>query len=211
MMYRGVIFDLDGTLADTELLWKTAKAGVLRAHGYSPNDHWIEVKGGSLPATALALGEMLPGVPAAQWEAELLCLLRARLNDSTVRPMPGARDLVSGLRQAGIAAGVASNSPAELVLEVLKLIGIEVAAAVGIAPPLSPKPRPDVYLEACRQLRLTPAEAMAVEDSDIGVRAARLAGLRVVAVGKGVTEPADRTIPSLTAGLPIFDGVGHGA
>ena len=68
-----------------------------------------------------------------------------------------------------------------------------------------PKPAPDVYLEACRQLGVEPAMAVALEDSAVGIAAAKAAGLTVIAVPESevadVSE-ADRVASSLAALLP---------
>ena len=80
--------------------------------------------------------------------------------------------------------GVASNTPRELVglaLESAALAGSFDAVVTADDVP-RPKPAPDVYLEACRRLGVAPSMAVALEDSAVGISAARVAGLTVIAV-----------------------------
>jgi beta-phosphoglucomutase-like phosphatase (HAD superfamily) len=101
---------------------------------------------------------------------------------------------------------IASSSELEWVVSHLDRLGLRDAfASVAChGPELRAKPDPDTYLAACAALGVEPAAALAVEDSPHGIRAARAAGLRVVAVPNDVTarldlSAADLRLPSLAA------------
>ena len=94
----------------------------------------------------------------------------------------GARELVDALAgRVGLA--VASNTAADLVRQALDAVGLSAFGVVVSGQDLGqPKPAPDVYLAACRALAVAPADAIAFEDSPMGVQSALAAGLFVVGV-----------------------------
>ena len=98
--------------------------------------------------------------------------------------------------------GVASNSPRRLVDTALQTAGLSGAFDAIVTSEDVPrsKPAPDIYLEACRRLGVTPAETLALEDSASGVAAAKAAGLACIAVPQYAetdVTAADRVIDSL--------------
>jgi HAD superfamily hydrolase (TIGR01509 family) len=116
--------------------------------------------------------------------------------------MPGARALVTQLAGA-VPLAVASNSTPRLVRAVLRASGLpdvwETVVCAGDG--LRPKPAPDVYLAACRELKAAPEGSVALEDSPTGVAAARAAGMRVIGIPSlpGLHLDADAAYPSLEA------------
>jgi HAD superfamily hydrolase (TIGR01509 family) len=181
--FRAAIFDMDGLLLDTERLWVEAEAELLERHG----DHFTEADHAATHGRAMAdsvviYAKRLGGLDPTMLEAELLELMRAHY-DGGAALQPGAEALVRGL-EGRMRLGVASSTTAPLVRLGLERVGLldafEVVtsgADLGRA-----KPFPDAYLEACRALEVSPAEAIAFEDSPVGVRAAVAAGMVVVAV-----------------------------
>jgi HAD superfamily hydrolase (TIGR01509 family) len=112
--------------------------------------------------------------------------------------MPGVPPLVLDLARTSPLV-VVTNGPRHLVEDVLAGVRIRqhfrwVLSAESVA---RPKPSPDVYLAACDAAGVAPADAVAFEDSLVGVRAALAAGLRVVGVSGTVALPADIVVPSL--------------
>jgi HAD superfamily hydrolase (TIGR01509 family) len=97
---------------------------------------------------------------------------------------------------ARVAVAVASNTAAHLVRRALDAVGLDSLAVVTSGTDLgAPKPDPTVYLAACRALGVDPADAVAFEDSPMGVRSALDAGLFVV----GVPERGDVDLASAGA------------
>ncbi len=123
--------------------------------------------------------------------------------DERVEPLPGAVELVSALAKAGVPIGIASNDDREIVLLALAAAGLANAFDVIVSAEQVEwaKPSPDVYLRACSALGVEPSEALALEDSEPGVTAARAAGMRVYAVpqltGEADVASADRVLSSL--------------
>jgi HAD superfamily hydrolase (TIGR01509 family) len=181
-----VIFDNDGLLLDTESVWTRAEQDLFerRDAAFTPADKRelvgtsAEIAGGLLERR---LGE--PG-RAEELIAELNELVVAELEHG-VEAMIGARDLLLRLRERGTPLGLVSNSPRRFVERSIELAGFEgqfdvVISAHEVA---APKPAPDPYLEACRQLGVEAGPAVvALEDSPTGVAAARAAGLTVIGV-----------------------------
>ncbi|MER6395707.1 HAD family phosphatase [Kitasatospora sp. NPDC001603] len=184
-----VLFDMDGTLVDTEHLWWQAAAELadeLR-HPLTDQDapevlgqaiehtaaHLHRVSGTSLSEAELAdrLGESFAGKVAAQ----------------TV-PRPGALALLAELRDARVPTALVSASPRRVVDLVLSTIGRD-WFAVTLAAEDTPrtKPAPDPYLAAAERLGLDPADCVAVEDTPTGVASAAAAGCAVLAVPSTAT------------------------
>ena len=206
--FHAVIFDLDGLLLDTEPGWRRAESELLRRHGDTftaadaaaslgtPVDTVIERY-----ATRLGMGD--------EGRAELLVELMDLARLEYAGPIPfraGAAELLRALR-GRVALGVASNTPRGLVgqaLESAALTGSFDAVVTADDVP-RPKPAPDVYLEACRRLGVVPSTAVALEDSAVGISAARMAGLTVIAVPESSvvdTSAADHVAASLVELVP---------
>jgi HAD superfamily hydrolase (TIGR01509 family) len=181
---RALVFDLDGVLLDSEQVWNEAKEELVREQG----GRWREdaprrMMGMSSPEWAAYLRDEL-GVP----------LEPKAISDQVVRRLEHIyRDrlpLIDGASEAvdrlatSLPLGLASSSNREIIDLFLELTGLGPRFAVTLSSEevARGKPAPDVYLEVLRRLRADPAGSIAVEDSENGIRAAKAAGMRVVAV-----------------------------
>jgi len=181
-----VIFDNDGLLLNTEVVWSRAEEVMFARRGLEFTlAHKHEVVGTSAQ-TAGAIFERQLGEPgrAAEIVEELDELVFVEL-EKGIEPMPGALDLVADLRDRATPIAIASNSPARFIARALELVGLHDAFAVqmsGHEVP-APKPAPDVYLAACEGLGVAPgAEVIVLEDSPTGVAAGVAAGCTVLGV-----------------------------
>jgi HAD superfamily hydrolase (TIGR01509 family) len=196
-----VLFDNDGLLLNTELLWTRAETTLFARHGMTfTMDHKREMIGTSMRESELIIERQLG---LSGHGAELMADLHELVMEEArqgVEPMPGAVDLLDAL--AGRAIGVASNSPRGFVERTLEAAGLRdrfgcVLSADDVA---RPKPAPDLYVELARALGADPAACVALEDSATGVAAARAAGAFVIGVPSldgVVLDEADLVAPSL--------------
>ena len=200
-----VIFDLDGTLVETEQVWRDVRRDFVRTHGGRWNDaaaaamigmrtnEWAryihEDLGVAVDASEIA-GEVLPGVIA-------------RLRNVPI--LPGASEALVRLGRT-FRLGLATSAALPVANAILAQTGWRERFAVVVsADEVSRgKPAPDVYLRALELLDVAPDRAAAVEDSANGIRSAYNAGLRVIAVPNREFAPdaealslAARTITTL--------------
>lgn len=183
-MASAVVFDLDGTLVDSEPIAERAWSATLLRHGY-------EVSAGDVAATTglSAPDTQIYFLRAAQLSPDLDLLsdvdaVRFELLEAELTAFDDALETVRELAARGIPLGVATSSSKrsmELKLEKTDLARyFDVAVAVDDV--RLGKPAPDLYVEAAMRLRTDPADCLAIEDTDIGADAAVAAGMRVVQV-----------------------------
>ncbi|MER7924716.1 HAD-IA family hydrolase [Streptomyces sp. NPDC096057] len=176
---QAVLFDMDGTLVDTERLWWEA---VEQVAGRTLTDtDQPEVLGRPVEHTADWLARAT-GAPAADLATALHREFAARVRTGIV-PRPGALDLLDALARDGVPTALVTASPRAVADTVLDALGAGRFAVSVTADDTGPtKPAPDPYLAACRALGVDPAACVAVEDTQTGVSSAEAAGCAVLAV-----------------------------
>lgn len=183
--FDAVVFDLDGTLIDTESLCNAAGAEACANLGFPVSLEFFESLAGIDDRTRAALIEAHVGATVelqaflAEWDR--LCTLRFAQG---IPVKAGALELLERLAAAGVPLALATSSrrgPAE---EKLLATGLRrhFRTVVTFDDVAAPKPAPDAYLIAAERLGVAPARCLAFEDSETGARAAHAAGMTVVQV-----------------------------
>ena len=186
-----VLWDMDGTLVDTEPYWIAAEAPLVEEYGGSwSHEDALQLVGLSLDASARIL--QAAGVTLS--EDEIISTLSARViamcADKGVPFRPGALELLRDLRASGVKTGLVTMSYRNMALSILDLIEFD-AFDIVIAgdDAVRPKPFPDPYLQAAEALGVDIADTVAIEDSPNGLRSAIASG--AVALGVPNILPLD--------------------
>ena len=192
---KAAIFDMDGLLIDSEPLWREAEIGVFSSVGVPLTDEMCR------ETTGLRLDEVVRyWHDRNPWQGESLAVVETRILDAVSRlivergrPMPGVRETINKFAAEDYKLAVASSSPMPLirtVLETFKMIEYFPVLHSADAEDEG-KPNPAVYLSTMSRLGVEAGNCVAFEDSVAGVRAAKGAGARVIAV----PDPADISNP----------------
>ena len=192
MSIKALLFDFDGLLLDTETPSFQAWVDLYREQGVELRleDYVTCVGTHGSSFDAVANLERLTGK-----YQDRDALVRRHRESAIARvaglaPLPGVATLLEAARERGLRCAVASSSPREWVEGNLSRLGLlDCFAAILCRGDVERvKPAPDLFLEACRRLGVSPSEVVVFEDSLNGVKAARAAGIFCVAVPNAVTE-----------------------
>jgi HAD superfamily hydrolase (TIGR01509 family) len=206
---RGVVFDMDGVLIDSGAHHRDAWRLLLQELGLTPVPDFWRLTIGRPAEEAVAL---LLGRPVGAAEAAALARRKrahyTRLAARGMLPIPGAPAFVAALARQGVPRAVATSATRHDVEDLLADLGVRrhfdvIVTAEDVR---RGKPDPEVYVRAARGLGLPPGGCVVFEDSLVGVRAARTAGMRVIGVTSAHT---DRELEAAGAERAIadFEGV----
>lgn len=182
-----VVFDCDGTIVDTETVSDAAWREVLARYGYTPTEaDLLEVTGTTWPfAFHHFRGQVDIGDDPVVFREELREVFR-RVFEAEVEFFHDVLGVMRTLADRRIPMAVASSSSHEHVERVLDTAGVRslVTAVFGAEDTDKNKPDPAPYLAAAAALGAEPERCSAVEDSDVGIDAAKAAGMWVVAMDR---------------------------
>ncbi len=182
---RGVIFDLDGCLVDSEPLSLEAIASEMRTLGIK--DATAEEIGNKFLGVAMPLiadyvssrlHTLVPDDFADRVETQLLATYQTEL-----RQIAGAPELLSGLNSEGCAMAIATGGSLKRMAATLEISGLESwfeGTATSASEVAQGKPAPDIFLLALERLKLKPSDCVVLEDSPHGVKGALAAGIPAI-------------------------------
>jgi HAD superfamily hydrolase (TIGR01509 family) len=207
-----VVFDLDGVIVETEEVWDEVREAYVRERGgrYDPEAQRAMMGMSSLEWSRFIHEEL--GVPdgPAQISEDVVRLMLARYREQ-LPLIDGAAEAVERLA-ARWPLGVASSSNRTLIDAVLDLSGLRTFFRATVSSEEVPrgKPAPDVYLEAARRLGVPATACAAVEDSHNGIRSAKAAGMRVIAIPNPSFPPDEEALATADVVLGSIDELSVG-
>lgn len=212
--FDAVLFDLDGTLIDSEPLGMRGLGMILSRYGHAmPADFGQHVIGRRSHDSATLLIEHFALPHTVE---ELVAEKRVLINDlieREVEALPGAEAILRELRERGVPAAVATSSSRPYLNMILAKFGWAefFAASVTGEEVAHGKPAPDIFLRAAELLDVPPARCLVIEDAPHGVAAGLAAGATVLAIPNSVTGTLQfpdgaRHIQALATILDLLDG-----
>jgi HAD superfamily hydrolase (TIGR01509 family) len=199
-----VLWDMDGTLVDTEPYWVAAEYALADAYGGSwSQEHALNLVGNDLIASGRYIREHMGIDLEPSLIVEELLDRVVRSVEQSVPWRPGAVELLAGLHERGIPCALVTMSYRRFVAPILAALpdGTFAEVVTGDAV-LHGKPHPEPYLKAARGLGVDPADCLAIEDSNTGARSAETAGCTVLVVPNHVPVlpgPRRNFVESLSA------------
>lgn len=205
LMLKAVLFDLDGTLANTDPLHFQVWQALLAPYGMSVDQEFYDrrISGRLNPDIVQALLPQLSEADGITFSADKEAKFREMAGNQLQR-MPGLTDFLHHIELQGYATALVTNAPrpnAEFMLKTLALNGTFQPIIIADDLPRG-KPDPLPYQTALEQLGLLPDEAIVFEDSPTGVRAAVAAGIPTIGI---TSSHSDATLCKLGAQFTIAD------
>jgi HAD superfamily hydrolase (TIGR01509 family) len=193
---RGVAFDLDGLLVNTEELYQHVGSELLRRRGRTFEADLLDRMMGRPQQVSLQIMIDWHGLTdTIETLAGETREIFVDLLDTRLAPMPGAALLLEQMVQRGLPRGVATSSGPDFAHDVLSRVGLRdrFGFVLTSADVTHGKPHPEIYERAAERLGVAPAEMLVLEDSENGCRAAVASGAVVVAVPGGHSRRHDFT------------------
>lgn len=194
---RGVLFDMDGLVLDSEKLYARFWAEGARFYGYDMSyQQALGMRALSAQAGKARILEYFgPEADYQLMRSKRMELMEAFIAENGVECKPGIHELLTWLHEHGIKAAITSSSPMDRICRHLSLHGLDVrfdALCSGHDVP-NGKPAPDIYLHGAASLGLRPEECLALEDAPAGILSACRAGCLSVVI-PDLDQPSKETI-----------------
>ncbi|GAA1693891.1 HAD family phosphatase [Microbacterium sediminicola] len=200
-----VLWDMDGTLVDTDPYWMAAETPLVESFGGVWNhEKSLALVGLGLDDAARVLQEAGVRMAVHDIVDHLTSEVMRRIAEDGVPFRPGARELLADLKASGTKTALVTMSLRRMATHVVEMIDFEAFNVVVAGDDVTrPKPYPDPYLRACELLDVEPTETVAIEDSPNGLRSAVAAG----SVAIGVTSIVSLEGTGAHAVWPTLSGV----
>lgn len=205
---KAVIFDMDGIIVDTEPIQSQSIERLLHEYGISP----IYQDNGLIHTVGISGDESYHSFMKKHNFNENLKIVqqkRRKIFEDIIKegivPMQGFTQLIKLLQKQKIKIGLASNRRYEHIILILEQLNIKEHfwTIVGPSEKRKHKPAPDIYLDAAKELEVSPKECIVIEDSETGIFSAKSAGMKIIAVPNPYTNHhdfsnADKIVSSLS-------------
>jgi len=199
---RGILFDMDGLVLDSERLYTRFWMEAAHYYGYPmTKQQALGLRSlGKVPSQAHLTACFGPGIDYTTLREKRIEQMNAYIAIHGIAPKPGIYALMDYLEQQGIPAAITSSSPMEYIVRHLTnadLCHRFQKLCSGHEVP-NGKPAPDIYLHGARELGVKPEECLALEDSPAGILSAHRAGCLPVMI-PDQDQPDEKTLPLLYA------------
>ncbi len=187
-----VIFDWDGVIVDSsrshELSWERLAAEESRALPAGHFQRGFGMKNETIIPTLLGWTSDLDEIRRLSDRKE--ALYRQLIRETGVQPVPGVAAFLHTLAAADVPYAVGSSTPRQNILCALEQLGLPASFEVIVSSEdvIHGKPDPEIFLKAAQRLQMSPAACLVIEDTPVGLRAARAAGMK--SIGVTTTHPA---------------------
>ena len=200
---KAVLWDLDGTLVDTEPYWIATEYALAEEHGATwGHEHAMQLVGNDLISSGHYIREVMGLEMSAEDVVEYLLDGVVAQVQHSVPWRPGAVELLADLVAAGVPCGLVTMSYQRFVAPIVAALPAETFRVIVTGDQVeNGKPHPEAYLTAAGALGLRPEECVAIEDSNAGATSAEAAGCPVLVVENHVDverTPRRTFAPSLS-------------
>lgn len=186
-MIKAIIFDLDGVLIDATEWHYEALNDALKIFGFELGlEEHLNAYNGLPTAEKLKLMSERKGLPIGLHE--IIKIIKRRITDEKVHqlcnPTHEKQIMLTNLKNKGYKLACCSNAQKYSVINMLKSARLDhfFDLILGNDEGFKPKPEPDIYLAACKNLKVTPSQTIIIEDASHGIEAAKRSGAKVFAV-----------------------------
>ncbi|MBQ3459751.1 MAG: HAD family phosphatase [Solobacterium sp.] len=204
MKYEAVIFDFDGVIVDSEVIFTAALKQFFETLGFEADQPLLnQFTGIPVNATIRKIQHLVPDrYSEEELQNGLANMYRTCIANHYAKPMPGVQEFFDLLKEKGIRTALGTSRGKENVLSYIRDVGLEMPFDVVVTHEdvTKGKPDPETFLKAAEKLAVEKDRILIIEDSENGIRAGRAAGIFTVGFkGSSVvqnTAEADKEVSS---------------